>query len=169
MSRNADPVGTQGQKPQTDIDIAMLGGDDFTARLASLAVAKEEAAKALQRLKLGTDIVAMRDDAQRKLQVAEDTKAAADSYAARVRKEADDYFAATTKDIDDHSTRRRRALKAACDAAEEAKQNAVDDHAAAKSARAAAKQSAAEAADLKQLYERKVAKLKAGLADALAL
>jgi hypothetical protein len=49
----------------------------------------------------------VRDDAERKLQVAEDTKAAAEAYSAKVRREADDYAAGVRKDADDQRARSR--------------------------------------------------------------
>jgi uncharacterized protein YicC (UPF0701 family) len=78
------------------------------------------------------------------------------------------YAALVRKDIDDHRNRGRNALKLAYDAAEEAKQSALNDRAAAKQHLAAAKQSAAEAAELKQRYERKVAKIQLAIDEARA-
>jgi hypothetical protein len=164
---NTDPVGTQGaQNRRSDIDIAALGGAEFAKRLEGLAKAKDEARKAFEQLQLGSDIVAMRDDVQRKLQMASDAKAAADAYSVQVKREADNYAAKVRREADDHRARSRIALKAACDAAEEAKQNALDDQAAAKRTLAAAKQTAAEAAELKQGYELKVAKIQSAIAAA---
>jgi hypothetical protein len=166
MSNTDVVVGTQGwQSRRSDLDVVAAGGVDFARRLESFAHAKDEATKALSQLRLGNDIIAMREDAQRKQQEALDVKIAAESYAAKVRREADEYATAIRKEADEHRQRGRDALDVATSHAEEAKQSAMKDRAAAKSALAAAKQTAAEAVELKQRHEQKVQFLQSRLAE----
>ena len=113
------PIGTQGRSnnsPHADIDLAVLGGAEFAARLQQSANAKGEAAEALKLLRLGNDVIAARDEAQANLRAAQLAKVDAE----KMRKEAADYAATTRANADAYATNTRAAAEAAHAAAEEA-------------------------------------------------
>jgi hypothetical protein len=129
-----DPTGTQGagKGPPRDLDIALEGGPDFFSRLKMIAAAKDEAAQAYARLKIGNDVIAARADAEEQLRRAEEqlrraeeTKAAADEYSERARKEADGYVTVVRQDADKYAARLREETDVAKSHAEEAKQCAL--------------------------------------------
>ena len=106
------PTGTQGvvKGPPRELDIALEGGPDFINRLKTLAAAKDEAAQAYARLKIGSGVIAAREDAEEQLRRAEEqlrraeeTKAAADEYSERARKEADGYVTVVRQDADKYA------------------------------------------------------------------
>ena len=157
------PIGTQGRSnnsPHADIDLAVLGGAEFAARLQQLANAKGEAAEALKLLRLGNDVIAARDEAQANLRAAQLAKVDAE----KMRKEAADYAATTRANADAYATNTRAAAEAAHAAAEEAKRDTAAARSKATRALAAAKQTEAEWVEKKRRLDGKIEKLKSVLA-----
>jgi hypothetical protein len=169
-----DPIGTQGamKGPPRDLDVALEGGPDFTNRLKTLAAAKDEAAQAYARLKIGSDVIAAREDAERTLRLAENAKADADAakadadaYSAKVRREADDYGAAVRQDADKYAARLREEIDVAKSHAEEAKQCALTAQAHANQNKAEAEKLIAENIDKQRALDARTAKFKSGLLE----
>jgi colicin import membrane protein len=161
MKMNKDPIGTQGRSSgSTDIDLAVLGGAEFAARITALGNANGEAAEALKQLRLGNDVVAARDEAQANLRAAQQAKADAE----KMRKEAADYAATTRAAADDYASVTRAAAEAAQAAAEQAKRDTAAARSKAIKALAAAKQTEAEWVEKKRRLDGKIEKLKTALA-----
>ena len=161
-----DPLGTQGRhKPISDLDLAELGGDNFFERLKVLAKVKEDAANALAALKLGEDIVALHQNAERTLRAAENAKADADAYSAKVRREADDYGAAVRQEADKYAARLREEIDVAKAQVEEAKQCALTVQAEVKQNKADLERLIAENTEKQRALDAKTAKFKNGLLE----
>jgi hypothetical protein len=157
-----DPIGMQGRhKPISDLDLAELGGDNFFERLKVLAKVKEDAAKALAELKLGEDIVALHQNAERTLRAAENAKADADAYSAKVRREADDYVTVVRQDADNYAAE----IDAAKAQVEEAKQCALAAEAEVKQNKAELERLIAENIEKQRALDAKTAKFKSGLLE----
>jgi DNA repair exonuclease SbcCD ATPase subunit len=151
---------------------ALEGGPDFINRLKTLAAAKDEAAQAYARLKIGSDVLAAREDAEEQLRRAEEqlrraeeTKTAADEYSEKARKEADDYVAAVRQDADKYAARLHEEIDVAKSHAEEAKLSALTEQAEAKQNKAEAEKLIAENIDKQQALEARTAKFKSGLLE----
>jgi DNA repair exonuclease SbcCD ATPase subunit len=151
---------------------ALEGGPDFINRLKTLAAAKDEAAQAYARLKIGSDVLAAREDAEERLRRAEEqlrraeeTKTAADEYSEKARKEADDYVAAVRQDADKYAARLHEEIDVAKSHAEEAKQSAATEHAEAKQSRADLQRLIAENAEKQRALDARTAKFKSGVLE----
>ena len=161
-----DPIGTQGRhKPISDLDLAELGGDDFFERLKVLAKAKDDLAKALAELKLGENVVALHEDAERTLRVAENAKADAEAYSAKVRREADDYATGARQDADHYAARLREEIDAAKAEVEEAKRCTLTVQAEVKQSKTEAERLIAEYTDKHRRHDAKTAKFKSAMLE----
>jgi DNA repair exonuclease SbcCD ATPase subunit len=167
------PTGTQGAKgAPRELDIALEGGPDFINRLKTLAAAKDEAAQAYARLKIGSDVLAAREDAEEQLRRAEEqlrraeeTKAAADEYSERARKEADGYVTGVRQDAETYAARLREEIDVAKSHAEEAKQCALTAQAEVNQNKAELQRLIAENTEKQRALDAKTAKFKSGLLE----
>ena len=169
-----DPIGTQGaaKGPPRDLDVAPEGGPDFFSRLKMIAAAKDEAAQAYARLKIGNDVIAARADAEEQLRRAEEqlrraeeTKAAADEYSERARKEADGYVTVVRQDADKYPARLREEIDVAKAQVEETKQRALTEQAEVKQNKAELERLIAENTEKQRALDAKTAKFKSGLLE----
>jgi DNA repair exonuclease SbcCD ATPase subunit len=171
---SSDPIGTLGAGKGTprELDVALEGGPDFINRLKTLAAAKDEAAQAYARLKIGNDVLAAREDAEEQLRRAEEqlrraeeTKTAADEYSEKARKEADAYVTVVRRDAETYAARLHEEIDVAKSHAEEAKLSALTAQAHANQNKAEAEKLIAENIDKQQALDARTAKFKSGLLE----
>jgi hypothetical protein len=168
----ADPLGTQGivpRPPSTDMDVAAEGGPGFMERLQSLAEVKNAADRAMADLKLG-------EAAKTALKKAEQLKAdAADALAKaeQMKKAAEDALVKAGQDVFDATRKVEEArVQAKAIIADANKRSAEADKrlATAEKAetdvlegRAAARAAETAATAVKEKFEAKLVRLRAGL------
>ena len=165
----ADPLGTIGIAPrvQSDMDIALGGGPDFLTRLRQLGDARDTAAKAQAELRLGEAAKAAFEKAEQMKAAAEDAYVKAGHDLADATRKAEDARAQAKATIADANKRSADADQRLA-TAERAEQEVMKERARVRTVEKAAVAAKDAAAAVKEKFEAKLARLRAGLDEILA-